>query len=151
MRRLTESLLELARLDAGQETMKHLRFDLAHTVRDCVELVRPLAEERGITIHCDLPALECEGDSERLAQVITNLLGNAVQYNDSGKVGAVAEQEDGTVVLTITDTGYGIAAEDLPHVFERFFRADESHRFIQPRRPRSGDLQSHRRSAWRHD
>src|SRR6185503_1517061 len=81
MRRLTESLLELARLDAGQESMKHLRFDLAHTVRDYVELVRPLAEERGITIHCDLPALECEGDPERLAQVITNLLGNAVQYN----------------------------------------------------------------------
>ena len=127
MRRLTESLLELARLDAGQETMKRLRFDLASTVRDCVELVRPLADERGITIHCELAALECEGDSERLAQVVTNLLGNAVQYNkDRGEVRVAAKPHDGTVVLTITDTGHGIPAEDLPLVFERFFRADKS-------------------------
>jgi len=127
MRRLTESLLELARLDAGQETMKRLRFDLADTVRDCLELVRPLAAERGITIQGDLPALECEGDSERLAQVVTNLLGNAVQYNkDCGEVRVAGEPHDGTVVLTITDTGHGIPADDLPHVFERFFRADKS-------------------------
>jgi signal transduction histidine kinase len=127
MRRLTESLLELARLDAGQETMKRGRFDLANTVRDCVELVRPLADERCITIHCDFAALECEGDSERLAQVVTNLLGNAVQYNkDRGGIRVAAEHRDGTVVLTITDTGHGIPADDLPHVFERFFRADKS-------------------------
>jgi two-component system OmpR family sensor kinase len=127
MRRLTESLLELARLDAGQETMKRVRFDLANTVRDCVELVRPLAEERRITIHCDLAAQECEGDAERLAQVVTNLLTNAVQYNqDRGRVRVAAERHDGTVVLTIADSGQGIPAEDLPHVFERFFRADKS-------------------------
>lgn len=127
MRRLTESLLELARLDAGQETMKRVHFDLANTARECVELIRPLADERGIIIRCELAALKCEGDSERLAQVITNLLGNAVQYNkDYGEVRVAAEYHDGTALLKITDTGHGIPAEDLPRVFERFFRADKA-------------------------
>jgi heavy metal sensor kinase len=127
MRRLTESLLELARLDAGQETMKRVHFDLANTARECVELIRPLADERGIIIRCELAALKCEGDSERLAQVITNLLGNAVQYNkDHGEVRVAAEYHDGTALLKITDTGHGIPAEDLPRVFERFFRADKA-------------------------
>ena len=122
MRRLTGNSTELARLDAGQETMKRLHFDLANTVRDCVELIRPLADERGVTIHSDLRQTECEGDPERLAQVITNLLTNAVHYNkDRGEVLVAAEHHDGTVVLTITDTGNGIPADDLPHVFERFF------------------------------
>lgn len=127
MRRLTESLLELARLDAGQENLKRLRFDLANTVRDCVELIRPLAHERGVTIHCDVPALEYDGDPERLSQVITNLLTNAVQYNkENGEARIAAERLNGNAVITVTDTGRGIAAEDLPHVFERFFRADKS-------------------------
>ena len=78
MRRLIESLLELARLDAGQETMKRMNFDLSVTARDCVELIRPLAEERGVKIISELASIECVGDSERIAQVITNLLTNAI-------------------------------------------------------------------------
>ena len=58
MRKLIESLLELARLDAGQEPMKRMKFDLSQTAWDCVELVRPLAAERGVKIHCELPAVE---------------------------------------------------------------------------------------------
>jgi two-component system, OmpR family, sensor kinase len=127
MRRLIESLLELARFDAGQEPMKRLQFDLSKTAQDCVELIRPLADERGLNIHCELPPLECHGDAERLAQVITNLLANAVQYNKTnGEVQISAQLQDGTVVLTVRDTGQGIAAVDLPRVFERFYRADQS-------------------------
>jgi heavy metal sensor kinase len=127
MRRLIESLLELARLDAGQEPMKREPFDLARAARESVELVRPLAAERGIAIHTDLAALACQGDAERVSQVITNLLSNAIHYNrDRGEVRLCARAEDGVAVLTVTDTGEGIAAEDLPHVFERFYRADKS-------------------------
>ena len=127
MRRLTESLLQLARLDAGQETMKRLQFDLSTIVRECVELIHPLAKERGISLHCDSPSLECVGDPERLAQVITNLLANAIQYNkENGEVRATTTSVDHTAVLTVSDTGPGIRAEDLPRVFDRFFRADES-------------------------
>ena len=127
MRKLIGSLLELARLDAGQEPMKRLKFNLSQTVRDCVELVRPLATERGIKIHCDLPAVEVQGDAERLAQVVTNLLANAIQYNRAnGEVRVSAKLQDGMVLLVVSDTGPGISGEDLPHVFERFYRADQS-------------------------
>jgi two-component system, OmpR family, sensor kinase len=127
MRKLIRGLLELARLDAGQEQMKRLRFDFAKTISDCVELTRPLADEIGVKIVSDLPSLEITGDSERLAQVVTNLLTNAIQYNHpGGEVRMKLKPEGGLAVLTVTDTGRGISAEDLPRVFERFYRADES-------------------------
>jgi len=127
MRKLIESLLELARLDAGQEQMKRLKFDLSRTAWDCVELVRPLAADRGIKIHCDLPPIEGYGDAERLAQVITNLLANAVQYNkDNGEVRISAKVQGSMIFLAVGDSGPGISSEDLPHVFERFYRADPS-------------------------
>jgi heavy metal sensor kinase len=127
MRTLTESLLELARLDAGQEPMKREPFDLSRVVRECVELVRPLADQRNIQILCDLSSVECLGDAERLSQVATNLLSNAIQFNrQGGEVRISACNDNGAALLTVTDTGEGIAAEHLPHLFERFYRADPS-------------------------
>lgn len=127
MRKLISALLELARLDAGQEQMKRLRFDFSKTVADCLEMLRPLAEERGVKVSRELSPLEIEGDSERLGQVVTNLLTNAVQYNhDGGEVKIETRRENGMAVLTVSDTGQGIPAEDLPRVFERFYRADKS-------------------------
>ena len=127
MRKLIESLLALARFDAGQEVLKRLRFDFSQTVADCAELVQPLAEERGVKIISEISPQEITGDSERLAQVVTNLLTNAIQYNKpEGEVRVKLEAVEGLAVLTIADTGQGIAAEDLPRVFGRFFRADQS-------------------------
>jgi two-component system OmpR family sensor kinase len=127
MRRLITALLELARLDAGQEQMKRLRFDFSKTVGDCVELIRPLADERGVKVSIDFSPTEIEGDPERLGLVITNLLTNAVQYNhDGGEVKVRTKLENGMAVLVVSDTGQGIPAEDLPRVFERFYRADKS-------------------------
>ena len=127
MRRLIESLLALARLDAGQEAMKRLQFDLSKTVVDCVESLQPLADERAVKIQCALAATECVGDPERLAQVVTNLLSNAIQHNQpGGEVRVKLEALDGVAQLTVADTGPGISAEDLPRVFERFYRADKS-------------------------
>ena len=134
MRNLTESLLQLARLDAGQETMKRERFDLSRVVRDCVEMVRPLATERGIQIQSDVPSLECVGDAERIGQVVTNLLTNAIHFNrEKGEVRLSARAEGDVVLLAVADTGQGIPAEDLPHLFERFYRADKSRSRIQGR------------------
>jgi len=127
MRRLTESLLVLARFDAGQEVLNRLRFDFSKTIGDSVDLVQPLAEERGVKISIAAEPLEITGDSERLAQVVTNLLTNAIQYNQpKGEVRVKLEAQNGLAVLTVADTGQGIAAENLPRVFGRFFRADQS-------------------------
>jgi len=134
MRKLTESLLELARLDAGQEPIKREAFDLSRVVRECVEMVRPLAAERGIQMQSDMPPLECLGDAERLGQVVTNLLTNAIHFNrDRGEVRLSARAESDAVVLTVADTGQGIPAEDIPHLFERFYRVDKSRSRIQGR------------------
>jgi len=127
MRKLIESLLALARFDAGQEIMKRLPFDFSKTISDCAELVQPLAEERGVKIFVEAKPLEITGDSERLAQVVTNLLTNSIQYNQpGGEVRVKLKSQNGLVEFTVADTGQGIAAEDLPRVFGRFFRADAS-------------------------
>jgi two-component system, OmpR family, sensor kinase len=127
MKRLTQSLLELARFDAGQETIEHNPVDLAQQTRACVDLVTPLARERGIQIHCDLATATVLGDGDRLGQVVTNLLTNAIFYNkDQGEIRVTTRIEQNATVLTVADTGQGISAEDLPHVFERFYRADKS-------------------------
>jgi two-component system OmpR family sensor kinase len=127
MRKLIESLLALARFDAGQEVLNRLRFDFSRTIADSADLIRPLADERGVKLLVEAGTLEVTGDSERLAQVVTNLLTNAVPYNKpDGEVRVRLESQNGLAVLTVSDTGLGIDAEDLPHVYERFFRADPS-------------------------
>jgi heavy metal sensor kinase len=134
MKALTESLLELARLDAGHAPIKKRQFDLPGVARDCVDLLRPLAAERGIQISCDVPPMECLGDAERIGQVVTNLLTNAIHFNrEQGEVRLSARAENGAVLLTVTDTGQGIPAEDIPHLFERFYRVDKSRSRIQGR------------------
>lgn len=127
MRRLITSLLELARLDAGQEIFQSAKFDFAKTVGECIELVRPMASERGIQFQARLDPVELKGDPDRLGRVATNLLTNAIQYNcECGEVRVTLEARDHQAFLTVADTGVGIAAGDLPHVFERFYRADPS-------------------------
>ena len=127
MKKLIESLLALARFDAGQEVLKRLRFDLAKTAQDCVEMVQPLASEREVKVIVETDSLEITGDPERLSQVVTNLLTNAIQYNHpQGEVRVQLKAQDGLVVLFVSDTGQGIGSADLPHVFGRFYRADKS-------------------------
>jgi heavy metal sensor kinase len=127
MRKLIGALLELARLDAGQEPMKRLPFDLSKMVAECVELVHPLAGERKVTISAELAPLEITGDAEKLSLVVTNLLTNAIEYNHEGGEVKVATSQDGNVaVLTVSDTGRGISTQDMPRLFERFYRADKS-------------------------
>jgi two-component system, OmpR family, sensor kinase len=127
MRKLISALLELARLDAGQEPIKRLPFDLSKTVAECVELVRPLADQRGVRMSPDMSPMEIPGDAEKLAVVVTNLLTNAIEYNhDGGEVKINVRRDGNMAVLTVRDTGCGIPSADLSRVFERFYRADKS-------------------------
>jgi two-component system, OmpR family, sensor kinase len=127
MRRLTESLLALARLDTGEATAIREPCDLDRLARDAAELLRPIAEEQKVTLEVESTPTRCDGNAEQLVQVVTNLVNNAICYNrPGGSVRVKVAAEPGAAVLTVTDTGLGIAPEHLPHVFERFYRADDS-------------------------
>ena len=127
MRSLLESLLQLARLDAGQELHNPKSIDLAELALDAIELVQPLAEQHGLVINNQLQNVTVRADAERLVQVLTNLLTNAIQYNrDQGEVHVSLSADNGFALLSIADNGPGIAPEHLPHLFERFYRADTS-------------------------
>jgi heavy metal sensor kinase len=127
MRALTESLLELSRFDAGQEKLQREKTDLAAVAQDGIKLIRPLALAKNLQIHCHLAPVEITGDAEKLGRAITNLLANAVRYNrDDGSISIATRVENNSAILTVADTGIGISPADLPRVFERFYRADQS-------------------------
>lgn len=127
MRRLVESLLQLARLDAGQEPLRPVPCDLSVIAADCSELLRPLADARRIEMKLELADAKCDADPERIAQVITNLVKNAIDHNhDGGELRIRTYREAGLAIVEVMDHGVGICAEDLPHIFERFYRADSS-------------------------
>ncbi len=127
MRRLTESLLELANLDASQQSLKREPLDLAELVRQRVEFIHPLADQRGLRLNGKFSPAPTSGNADHLGLVINNLLSNAIYYNKTGgEITVTTGAESGIAFVTVADTGQGIAANDLPLIFDRFYRADKS-------------------------
>jgi heavy metal sensor kinase len=128
MTQLVERLLALARMDAGADSIRSQQVDVAALAGQCVALVRPLAEARTVSLdlHTDGPATVTT-DPVKLREVIINLLHNAVEYNrPNGRIEVSVGRSDGHLRVAVRDTGIGIPAKALGHVFERFYRVDES-------------------------
>lgn len=126
--KIVERLLALSRLDAGEAQAEWVGFDLAELAAGTVDQMALLAEDRGIAVTCDATQpVPVKGDRARLKQVIVNLLDNAIKYTDEGgAVNVIVRPEGGYAVLQVTDTGIGIPPKALPHVFERFYRVDQT-------------------------
>ena len=126
MKGLIESLLLLARADAGKLELDCQPIDLGQITEESVSMLRSLAEEKTVTIEADLPPTVINGDPVRLAQVVTNLLTNAIRYNrEGGKVRVTLTSDEQYAILTVADTGVGIDESDREQVFDRFFRVDK--------------------------
>ena len=121
---LVDSLLALAR-GQGAAAADH-PLDLGALVSDSAQSMQPLASDRKVALAIDTtPGLEVEGDPDQLRRLVVILVDNALRYTPAGgRVTVDAHRNDGTAVVAVSDTGIGIPADALQHVFERFYRAD---------------------------
>jgi PAS domain S-box-containing protein len=133
MRRLVEDLLELSRFERGVIPLERRDTDLADLIREIVHIQQAEAAKKNIHLDCDLPAtpLRAHVDPERITQVITNLVINAIHYTpDQGQVSVLAVLNDTTgqptVSIHVQDSGMGIAPEHLPLLFQPFYRGVKS-------------------------
>ena len=125
--RLTDDLLELSRMDADRVNLELDRLSVSQFVQTCVETTqRPAAEKNlRVTVNLKTSLPDIAADRRRLAEVLQNLLDNAVQYTPSGGSITVSASSDGDEVeFTVSDTGIGIPRVDQPRIFERFYRVD---------------------------
>ncbi|MFZ1239039.1 MAG: ATP-binding protein [Anaerolineae bacterium] len=128
--RLVADLQELAQAEAGRLTLMRQPVALVGLVEQAMGMLRPPADAKGVTLLVDLPSdlPQVDADRERVGQVLRNLLQNAFAHTPAGGVITVtAQPEASSVRVAVHDTGSGIAPEHLPHVFDRFYRADRLH------------------------
>jgi signal transduction histidine kinase len=121
---LISDLLDIPRIETGQIVQEMKEISLLQVIKDSIEGQRNLAEEKGIAIKVDLPEVlsPIRGSAPRLQQVITNLVNNSIRYTPGGTVTVRAREQGKDLLIEVMDTGIGIPHEDMPHLFEDFFR-----------------------------
>lgn len=128
LQRLVEDLRVLSLVEAGKLPLEKSRFDASELVREIIGLVEAEAIERGLNLQCSIEGpLPIYADRQRIGQVIHNILANALNFTPEGGTVAIrARRVNSAVEISVSDTGPGIPPEDLPHIFERFWRKEPS-------------------------
>jgi PAS domain S-box-containing protein len=126
---LINDILDISRLESGRVEVKMDRVDYEKIVRDVLRLMKAAADERSISMDAAMPS-ECTpvcGDADKITQVLTNLVSNAVKYTPKGGwIKVTVEQSDSSVTTCVADSGIGISQDDQKKLFQKFFRADNS-------------------------
>jgi len=131
---LINDVLDLAKIEAGQLRLEMAEYSMKEVVEGTLNAVEPLAGEKGIALRDEIsPDLPTGwGDERRLAQVLLNLLGNAIKFTDAGQVSIRASRTEQSLLVAVTDTGSGIAEADQGRIFDEFQQADAAS--IRPKR-----------------
>jgi len=127
--RLVDDLLDVSRISRGKIELRTGRIELASSVNHAVEAARPSCESGGVELKATLPKqpIYLNGDPARLSQIIGNLLNNACKFTDrGGRIDLDVERTNGHAVISVRDTGIGIAESQIPYVFDMFVQADTS-------------------------
>jgi signal transduction histidine kinase len=121
-------VLDLAKIEAGQLTLSVADYSLKEIVDGVVNAVEPLAVEKHLAFKTDVPARLPigHGDERRIAQVLLNLVGNAIKFTDAGEVAIKASAANGSFTVAVSDSGPGISAADQARIFDEFQQADTS-------------------------
>lgn len=127
---MVNQLLLLARAEAGQEPVNLEPVHLADIAQTVIDGLHPLAQEKGVVLTLQLdPRAWVQGDATRLRQLLRNLVDNALNHTPAGgQVEVAVSRTRDHAFVTVADTGEGIAPEDLPHIFQRFYRSDRARR-----------------------
>ena len=122
------TMLLISRAEAGADTLDVSAFDLGEIVSDACSLFEAPARAKGLVLNCRIrDRMNLKGDLRLIQRMVANLLDNAVKYTDRGTINVVAQSRGSDAVeVSVSDTGTGISAEDLPLVFDRFYRCDPS-------------------------
>ena len=123
---LVGNLLDLSRIESGAYKLRPTEVDVRKLISSCVEVERYRAESLGLTLTTAAPRelTSVSGDSDALRRVIRGLIDNAIKYTpEGGRITVSAEALDNHVAINVSDTGKGITASDLPHIFDKFYRA----------------------------
>ncbi|SHQ81317.1 two-component system response phosphate sensor kinase, PhoR [Mycobacteroides abscessus subsp. abscessus] len=127
MERLVGDLLDLSRLDAEDFRLEMCPLPLAQLVEDCLEKYRPSLQQKGLLLNTELdPDIIVNADEGRIEQVIQNIVDNAINYTERGRITVLLSKHEKGCILSIKDTGIGIPMEDIQRVTQRFFRVNKA-------------------------
>ncbi|MDQ3280807.1 MAG: ATP-binding protein [Acidobacteriota bacterium] len=133
VRELLDDLTDLTLIESGQIQLEHSTLDLAGIAREVAADVEPAARQRGISIVVNGNSARIEGDHRRVAQIVRNLIDNAVKFSADGSAVRVGvETNERQVVLSVADSGEGIPERELSRIFQRFYQVDRSRSKARP-------------------